>query len=124
MKPRLTTLAAHIGRRLRKRRIELALLPSALAARSGGDPADIEKYERGDEHIPAEVLMALSKALDVEPVYFFEGMERTVLRHEAPEHFPAPVPETRELASLFSQIEDTSARQLILQLVAACRPGR
>ena len=124
MNPRLTTLAAHVGGRLRTHRTELGLSPTALAAKTGYDLADLESYERGDKHIPAETLIALSKALDVPLLSFFEGIEGGITTDAPVGHPAAPVPEARELVLQFSQIEDPSMRQLILQVVAAYGPGR
>ena len=54
-----------IGRRIRRRRRELALLQRELAARAGVSESFIGQVERGCKHCSAESVARLSRALEL-----------------------------------------------------------
>ena len=62
----------HVGNRVRIRRVMLQLSQATLAKALGMTFQQVQKYEKGTNRISASVLYAISGALDVEPVFFFE----------------------------------------------------
>jgi transcriptional regulator with XRE-family HTH domain len=67
-------LSAHIGRRLNELRLAKGLSLAQVAARCGVSLQQIHRYETGDNTISAPMLWSLSRCLDVEIGYFFEGI--------------------------------------------------
>ncbi len=66
----------HIGRRLRRRRLDLGLSQAALSEMIGVTFQQVQKYEAADNRIAASTLYRLAEALEVSPEYFFEGLQR------------------------------------------------
>jgi len=62
-----------IARRLRGRRIRLGLSLATLAQACGVTFQQVQKYETGQSAISATRLWALSRVLEVDIGYFFEG---------------------------------------------------
>jgi transcriptional regulator with XRE-family HTH domain len=65
---------AHVGARLRARRILLGLSQSALAAKLGVTFQQVQKYERGANRLSASQLWRAAEALQVELSFFFAGL--------------------------------------------------
>jgi transcriptional regulator with XRE-family HTH domain len=65
---------AHIGARLRRRRLLLRLTQRELAIAIGVRFQQIQKYEFGMNKISAARLWAIARSLDVPVSYFFEGL--------------------------------------------------
>ncbi|MFC0808914.1 helix-turn-helix domain-containing protein [Ensifer sp. P24N7] len=65
---------AHVGRRIRQRRVWLDMTQAALGAAIGVSFQQIQKYEKGTNRVSASRLQELANALDVKPSYFFEGL--------------------------------------------------
>ena len=57
-----------IGRRLRERRLELALTQEAVAYEAGISQGSVSHYEQGKIEIPLGVLMDLCDVLQVSPL--------------------------------------------------------
>jgi transcriptional regulator with XRE-family HTH domain len=66
----------HVGRRLRMLRKARGMSQEALAAEGQITFQQVQKYERGTNRLSASMLWTFAKALEVEPGYFFEGLER------------------------------------------------
>ncbi len=90
----------------------------------------VQKYERGVNRIGASRLLALTQALDVSIIYFFEDMPPEVAAiPSAPkrrgkakkppmdELDPMVKRETLELVRAFYKIEDVDVRQQVSQLI-------
>ena len=60
-----------VGKRIRKRRILQAMTLRELGERIGITAQQIQKYEEGQGSVKASRLVALAKALGVQPQYFF-----------------------------------------------------
>jgi transcriptional regulator with XRE-family HTH domain len=73
----------HIGKRLRRRRIQLGLTQSQVAIGVGVRFQQIHKYECAACRISAARLWLLAQVLDVAPSYFFDGLQL-----ESPEGCP------------------------------------
>ena len=67
----MTPIDQHVGRRIKGKRIALALSEDDLASRLGVRRDVIEAYERGTVRIPGEHLLKLSESLGVPVSYFF-----------------------------------------------------
>ena len=74
----------HIGQRIRRRRKMLGLTQTQVAQRIGVQFQQLQKYETGMNRVSGSRLCDLSKALMVQPSYFFEGIGEH-FRHDAPQ---------------------------------------
>jgi len=122
---RRNAIDEHVGARLRARRKSLAMSQGVLAERLGVTFQMVQRYEYGLCRISASTLYAAALALDIPVSFFFEGL--TMPRpgkHAAIEvqNSPLELARTRhgrDLALLFPQIQDRSARRAIVELVRA-----
>ncbi|MDA1091294.1 MAG: helix-turn-helix transcriptional regulator [Proteobacteria bacterium] len=64
----------HLGRRLARRRRELEKSAADLDMEISASAGSVARFESGRQSITAAQLFALSRALDVPPPYFFEGL--------------------------------------------------
>ena len=64
----------HIGRRLTTRRLALGLSLAEVAQKCGVTLQQIHRYETGANSISVPMLWQLSRCLDVDIAYFFEGL--------------------------------------------------
>lgn len=62
-----------VGQNLQKRRLEMGLTLRGLGDKVDIAYQQIQKYERADNRISANVLWRLAKSLDVTVSYFFKG---------------------------------------------------
>ncbi len=69
-----TSIDAHIGGQLRKRRKELELTAKQLGDELSISGPQIMKYESGVNRVSASTLWQLSVLLRVQVSYFFEGL--------------------------------------------------
>ncbi len=74
MNSKLSSIEAHIGQRIRKRRLSLNLKQHHLAKLLHLTPQQLSKYERGTDKLPPYRLYQLCKALSVTPNFFFDGL--------------------------------------------------
>ena len=73
--PRAGEIDAHIGRRIRQRRVILGLTQQALADLIHVTYQQAHKYENGVNRVAAGRLYQIARALDVDDInYFFEGL--------------------------------------------------
>jgi transcriptional regulator with XRE-family HTH domain len=121
---------AHVGKRLRQRRIELGMSQQKLSGATQVSYQQLQKYERGFNRIGASMLWVLSGALNVEPSYFFEGLGRP---GKGPPPAAAPggqgrgrrpvgVPsdrETMELVKAYGMVADAQVRKGVRQMLGA-----
>jgi transcriptional regulator with XRE-family HTH domain len=71
----------HVGRRVRMRRLMLAMSQEKLAAALGLTFQQVQKYERGANRIGAGRLQHLSHILQVPVSFFFEGAPNASAPH-------------------------------------------
>jgi len=114
---------AHVGARLRLRRMMLGVSQENLAAGVGVTFQQIQKYEKGQNRVGASRLLQLSRALSAPVGYFFEGAPGATDDAGAP---PPPdaasllaTPEAVKLATAFAQVADAATRRRIVDLVQA-----
>ena len=81
----LTALDRHVGARVRGRRLELQLSESKAAEALRCTIDHLRACEEGRAHISAALLFEMSRILEVEVSYFFDGVSvNTELQHEHP----------------------------------------
>ena len=68
-----TAVDAHVGQKIRARRIFLQMSQTEVADAIGITFQQIQKYERGANRVGAARLQQISDPLGVSPFYFFEG---------------------------------------------------
>lgn len=110
---------AHVGGRIRERRLELGMSDEQLAAALGLALHEVQKYELGVDRVAASRLYDLGQALDVAVAYFFEGLEsgEGEPRTDA-SCFPADG--GRELVALvraYLRIRDADVRRTVFALI-------
>ncbi len=64
----------HVGQKIRHRRWLVGMTQQQLADVVGIKFQQIQKYETGANRVSASRLWDISRALDVKPSYFFEGL--------------------------------------------------
>lgn len=114
---------AHVGARVRMRRLLLGLSQDKLGEELGVTFQQVQKYERGANRIGASRLFEIARVLTVPVGFFFEGMDSRTQGGFA-EGDQTPLvddflnsPEGVSLASAFSRIRDTKVRRRVLELV-------
>lgn len=65
----------HIGKRIRKRRIELSMTQTELGNHLPTSFQQIQKYEKGTNGVSSAKLIYIAHALQVPITYFFEGFD-------------------------------------------------
>lgn len=70
----VTDIDIAIGKRLRRRRIQLGLSQHDVASVVGVRFQQIQKYECGSNRIAASRLWLMAQALDISVAFFFEGL--------------------------------------------------
>lgn len=75
---------AHVGSRVRLRRMLMGISQEKLGEALGLTFQQIQKYERGANRIGASRLFDLSRVLDVPISYFFDDMDDDVANHRPP----------------------------------------
>ena len=116
---------AHVGRRLRQRRIALGISQEQLGTELGLTFQQVQKYEKGQNRISAGRLYKLAKILSVSVEHFFEGLNSASNEHGRQNGVPGDVeisafltsPEGLALTSGFMKISDPTTRRRIIDLV-------
>ncbi|HET7408960.1 MAG TPA: helix-turn-helix transcriptional regulator [Paracoccaceae bacterium] len=121
---------AHVGRRLRRRRMALGISQEHLGQALGLTFQQIQKYEKGQNRIGAGRLYRIAIILSVPVQYFFDG-----LGADAPIPNGGAVPDSeiqafvtspegRALSSGFVRIDDPVVRRRIIELIATLARDR
>jgi transcriptional regulator with XRE-family HTH domain len=114
-----TSIDTHIGTRIRQRRLLLGLSQQKLAQRIGLAFQQVQKYETGASKVSPGRLIALSEALDVPLMFFFDGLaDLTPSRTGTVTDDPFKNRETLEMVRAFTQLPE-GQRQAVLSLVKA-----
>ena len=71
----INSLDIHVGRRVKQRRMQLAMSQGKLGEHLKLTFQQVQKYENGNNRISAGLLPYIAKALGVTITYFFEGIE-------------------------------------------------
>jgi transcriptional regulator with XRE-family HTH domain len=113
----------HISRRVRERREDLQLTQPDLADRLGITFQQFQKYENGQNRIPAGRLYEIARALRTGVSYFFPGGEastsvsRGVAEERSEFEGPPGVGDAAELVRVFRSIGDAKVRKSVLAMV-------
>lgn len=117
---------AHVGSRVRLRRMLVGLSQEKLGERMGLTFQQIQKYEKGVNRIGASRLFHLSQILEVPVQFFFEGAPPTDgpaqpgFAESSSESFLYEFLNTRdglELNRAFVKISDAQVRRSVVDLV-------
>jgi transcriptional regulator with XRE-family HTH domain len=123
MKGQANAADAHVGRRIRLRRVWLDMTQVALGAAIGVSFQQIQKYEKGTNRVSASRLQELANALDVKPSYFFEGLPDETKSGEKNLDLPPEVveflssEEGLEIIRALTRIGDLKVRNRIAMLI-------
>ena len=74
----------HVGRRIRERRLGLGISQEKLGNALGISFQQIQKYEVGTNRVAASRLWDMANILEVDVVYFFEGIKKRAKRKAKP----------------------------------------
>ena len=104
---------------MRQRREMQGLPQKELARKLGISFQQVQKYESGANRISASKLWQLCDVLDVEPGYFFDGLD-TSRRRATGEDYEADPRSARQVLDLnqsFQKISSPRVRRQVVQLV-------
>lgn len=99
----------HVGRRLRQARIARGLSLQELARVIDVSYQQLSKFERGENRVSAAALFRLSRAMDVEVRFFFEGLE--------PGAPSQPMRSEADLRLVIGRVENPAVRARLIDLV-------
>lgn len=105
---------AHVGGRLRERRILLGMSQTKLGESLGLSFQQIQKYERGIDRISVGRLVHLAQVLGVPITFFFEDLDD----FEPPADMPMPSWGKRG-SKTKTKVEDPMSKRETLELVRA-----
>ena len=108
-------MSTGLGKRIKKRRLEINLSQEELAARLGlKSKSTICKIERGEDNLTTDRVRSYAEALETTPAYLM-GWEDT-----APEpHDPEDIEKAMELYEQFSRLTPEYQETLLKMLEAA-----
>ena len=122
----------HVGARIRMRRLMLGLSQQKLADALGLTFQQVQKYENGTNKVGAGRLQQMSRTLQVEPAFFFEGAPAgPIVSSAGPDSGLAEATSPAYIADFlataegvhlnkaFARITDTRVRRRIIDLVNA-----
>ena len=75
---------AHVGKRVRERRLALGMSQAKLGNALGVTFQQVQKYEVGTDRVAASRLWDIAKILEVDVGYFFEGIQKRAKRKAKP----------------------------------------
>ncbi|MDF1729003.1 MAG: helix-turn-helix transcriptional regulator [Sulfitobacter sp.] len=101
---------AHVGQKLKQIRTLRRMSQTDVARQLNLSFQQIQKYEIGSNRIAASRLFELSQILDVQPSYFFEGLQHHI--SEANGEDPG-----MEIVSALAAIKDDAVRSRIVTFI-------
>jgi transcriptional regulator with XRE-family HTH domain len=115
----------HVGRRVRMRRLMLAMSQEKLAAALGLTFQQVQKYEKGTNRIGASRLQQMSHILQVPIAFFFEGAPNASAQHGSNRSALSMAeiddfvsdPNGLRLIEAFMRIDNAALRRRIVMLV-------
>ena len=117
--PKAKALDRHLGGRLARRRRELGMTASDLDGAISAPPGSVSRLEAGAKGMDAAQLFALSQALDVPVMYFFENSPVALLFDPGDAPRPETVEEAERFIKAYFKIDDPKVRREILGLLKA-----
>jgi len=117
---------AHVGSRVRLRRMMLGMSQEQLASSLGLTFQQVQKYERGMNRIGSSRLYHIAKALQVPVSFFYEGLPDTAGGDDRPPTDDIDKimefllsPEGFALSNAFMKVRDRGTRRRLVDLVRA-----
>ena len=117
--PSAGALDRHLGGRLARRRRELDMTASDLDGAIAAPAGSVSRLEAGGKRMDAAQLYALSRALDVSVMYFFEKAPVSALSDPGEAPRPETVEEAKRFIKAYFKIDDPKIRRDILGLLKA-----
>ena len=116
---------AHVGQRVRMRRLMLGMSQTTLADALGMSFQQVQKYEKGANRIGAGRLQHIAQILKMPVEYFFEGLPHERGQRRVPTDAPdaqyvadyLATPDGLQLTKAFMQIPNAKLRRSIVNLV-------
>lgn len=116
---------AHVGNRVRMRRMTLSISQEQLGEALGLTFQQIQKYEKGQNRIGAGRLFKISQILSVPVEFFYDGLpaagaskeDEEAARHSAEVQRFLASPEGHALSAAFLKISCGATRRRIVDLV-------
>jgi transcriptional regulator with XRE-family HTH domain len=102
----------HVGQKIRQRRWLLGMTQQQLAEAVGIKFQQIQKYETGMNRVSASRMWDISRVLDVQPNFFFEGLDESC-DAESDDAQLLKKRETLELLRTYYQIPDDQRKRLL-----------
>jgi transcriptional regulator with XRE-family HTH domain len=112
--PSAAAVDAHVGARIRERRIVLGLTQQQLAGMIGVTYQQMTKYERGINRVSAGRLYDIACALNAPIGYFYEGLDQ-----DAPQPISPRQRMLLDIARNFSEIQNEKHQVGVSQLARA-----
>ena len=106
---------AHVGKRIRHRRWMVGMTQQQLADQVGIKFQQIQKYETGMNRVSASRLWDISKVLNVDVAFFFEGLDEGVPSVTSNSDMPGDIltdKEALELLRSYYAIPENQRRRL------------
>lgn len=102
----------YVGSRVKRRRIENGLSLESLAALIEKTYQQLQKYETGANRISASMLYELSRALRVDPGYFYDGYSRDDPAPSEPDRLVPPASWSR----LYHDLQPADRRAVVTMI--------
>lgn len=106
----------HVGKQLKRRRVELGLTQQQVAKSVGGTAQHIHKFESGANRMNVTQLFQLALALEVPVTYFYDGYGITINGPTEPQARTAS--EQKRIVSLIEDLDASARRHLYRFLLA------
>ncbi len=116
---------AHVGQRIRDRRNERGLSQTEVAKALDVTFQQVQKYERGTNRVAASRLFDLSRILEVQIQYFFDGLENKMrITEDFTENMAILIKnDTVELVEAYYQVTNPHVRRHILSTIRSISFG-
>ena len=111
---------AHVGSRLRMRRLMLGMSQEAIAEAFGLSFQQVQKYEKGMNRISSSRLQQAADVLGVEIPFFFEGVSGGQVTGAIPDQYINDFVSSQDglrLIKAFMRIDSSALRRSIVGLV-------
>lgn len=116
-----TKLDGFIGSKVRSRRMSLGMSQEKLAESIGVTFQQVQKYEKGINRISASTLFKISRTLQVEVQFFFEGYQCVEGTHLSEDNALVyendNAKETRNILKAYYKISSPSIRKKALDIM-------
>ncbi len=108
---------AHIGKRLRKRRLELGLSLEDVDAELGARKGTTKDLEEGKRFVAPSHLHELGRIYKTDVSFFFQGTGKALPRKDSLAENPDDVAEVQRLIHAYYAIDDPALRRRVVELL-------